>query len=338
MKKKLFKMLAVAASIMLFTQIFTLGFQAAAATYTITVSVAAGSENMKRAEFYTTGVATVQSTSLTSGSDPALYNSAGSRIADDEAGSSHWRYTTVSGTHYFAGTYGNGAATYTITSNAPITRVRNGYNWPSSLGEYEGYYRIKHVYSGKYLTVESSGANQYGLTLSSSSTSTYQRWMLKTSNVANKTYNIINGGYTTRYLTGDASSPIYTGNHIDGHKAKTLPTTISCAIAKLSDSTNVYIRSSNASWALELDYYTDTTPNFYENSFGGWELGEWALELIYIKGDVNMDGQVTQADADLVLKASAKLVTLTALQTFLADMDNNGAIQSADSRAIQLML
>jgi len=95
-------------------------------TYSITVSIAAGSANTNRAEFYTTGTATVQSTNLTSGSDPALYNSSGSRIADDEAGSSHWRYTTVSGTHYYAGTYSNVAASYTITSTAPITLVFNG--------------------------------------------------------------------------------------------------------------------------------------------------------------------------------------------------------------------
>ncbi|MCL1914045.1 MAG: CAP domain-containing protein [Eubacteriaceae bacterium] len=94
--------------------------------YSIRVVVAAGSAITNRAEFYTTGNATVQSASLASGSDPALYNSAGSRIADDEAGASHFRYSTVSGTRYYAGTYGNTAASYTITSTAPITLVRNG--------------------------------------------------------------------------------------------------------------------------------------------------------------------------------------------------------------------
>ena len=94
--------------------------------YSITVSVAAGNANASRAEFYTTGAATIESTSLTSGSDPALYNSSGSRIADDEAGSPHWRYNAASGTRYYAGTYSNVAARYTITSTAPITLVRNG--------------------------------------------------------------------------------------------------------------------------------------------------------------------------------------------------------------------
>ena len=100
--------------------------------YSIVVSIADGSSNESRAEFYTTGTATIQSTSLTSGSDPALYDSSGTRIADDEAGSAHWRYTTTSGTYYYSGTYSNGAASYTITSTAPITLVRNGVSTNSS--------------------------------------------------------------------------------------------------------------------------------------------------------------------------------------------------------------
>jgi len=100
-------------------------------TYSINVSIAAGSDNMNRAEFYTSGSAIIESTNLTSGSDPALYNSSGSRIADDEAGNQHWRYSAVSGTHYYAGTYSNGAATYKITSTAPITLVRNGSSNPA---------------------------------------------------------------------------------------------------------------------------------------------------------------------------------------------------------------
>ena len=102
-------------------------------TYSITVSVAAGTENSNRAEFYTTGAATIESTSLTTGSNPALYNVTGGRIADDEAGNSHWRFSGVSGTRYYAGTYSNTAASYKITSTAPITLVRNGATSTASL-------------------------------------------------------------------------------------------------------------------------------------------------------------------------------------------------------------
>ena len=314
--------------------------QVSAATYTITVSVKSGSENISRAEFYTAGAATVKSTGLTSGSDPALYNTAGMRIADDEAGSSHWQYAAVSGVHYFAGTYSHGAATYTISSDKPITLVRNGtYNWPAALGGYEGYYKIKHVQSGKYLTAVTASPNQYNLTLSASSASDYQRWRIKTVNASGKSYNIINGGYTTRYLSTDTSASIYFLDCLDGYKSKLLTSAFTCVTAGVPDAVStVYIRNSGAQWALETNVFGDTAPQFYDNITGGWELGEWKLEPVYIKGDVNMDGAVTQADVDLALRASALLVTLNSLQTFLADMDNNGALQASDANKISQML
>ena len=88
--------------------------KASAATYTVSVIITAGNSNANRAVFYTTGAATVESTNLTSGSDPSLYDEAGTRIADDEAGSQHWRYTTTSGKKYYAGTFSHGAAKYML--------------------------------------------------------------------------------------------------------------------------------------------------------------------------------------------------------------------------------
>jgi len=304
--------------------------------YSVAISHAAGSGVMNRAEFYTSSAATVQSAALTSGSDPALYNVSGTKIADDEAGSSHWRYTTAANTRYFAGTYGNGASKYTIYSTAPITLVRNGYNWPSILGENEGYYKIKHVQSGKYLTMSST--TTYAMSLASSSSSDYQRWRVKTVNVANKTYNIINGGDTARYLAMDTGAAIYFLGYLDGYKSKGLTSAFTCNLPKVSSSTNVYIRNSAATWALEINYYGDTAPHFYDNTLtGGWEMGEWALELIYLKGDVNMDGKITSADSDLALKAAASQVTLSSLQKFLADIDNNGTVQAIDAQKIMNM-
>jgi uncharacterized repeat protein (TIGR02543 family) len=67
------------------------------------------------------GSVTVQSSDLTSGSNPALYNAAGARIADDEAGDSHWRYIISAGQTMtiYAGTYSNGAASYRVTALFP---------------------------------------------------------------------------------------------------------------------------------------------------------------------------------------------------------------------------
>jgi len=50
--------------------------------------------------------------------DPALYSAAsgGTRVADDEAGNYHWRYTFSSGQTFYAGTYGNGSGSYYVTA------------------------------------------------------------------------------------------------------------------------------------------------------------------------------------------------------------------------------
>jgi len=67
----------------------------------------------------------VRSSDITSGSDPALYDEYGYRIADDEAGNMHWEYFIPAGQTMiiYAGTYGNGAACYTVTATFPICRI-----------------------------------------------------------------------------------------------------------------------------------------------------------------------------------------------------------------------
>jgi hypothetical protein len=61
------------------------------------------------------------------GSDPALYDASGYRIADDEAGNSHWRYTIPAGATMtiYAGTYSNGIASYTVTATFPTETYIN---------------------------------------------------------------------------------------------------------------------------------------------------------------------------------------------------------------------
>ena len=64
-------------------------------------------------------VVSIQSSSLTAGSDPALYDASGTRIADDEAGGLHYWYSIPAGQTMtvYSGTYANGAARYTVTAN-----------------------------------------------------------------------------------------------------------------------------------------------------------------------------------------------------------------------------
>jgi len=235
--------------------------------YSVNVTVRAGAGAPNRIAFKTTGAATVESADYAvSGYDPSLYNSAGTRLADDEAGNKHFRYNTASGTYYYAGTFGNTAATYTIYSTAPIALVE--------------FYRIKHVQSGKYLNVLTSGTNQYGLTLSTLSTSSnYQKWKFLP-DLNPGVYSIQNGGYATRYLLRDTTNPIYFLGKVDGYKS----TTGNEMIMRITHTgSNVYITSTDSKWSLETNHGGSISPHFYDNTFGGssdFTLNQWKLEPV----------------------------------------------------------
>lgn len=51
-------------------------------------------------------------------------------------------------------------------------------------------------------------------------------------------------------------------------------------------------------------------------------------------GDVDGDGTITPADARIILRRSARLITLTPEQEFLADIDGDGNITPADARIV----
>lgn len=57
-------------------------------------------------------------------------------------------------------------------------------------------------------------------------------------------------------------------------------------------------------------------------------------ELTIGPGDVDTDGKITAADARLILRRAAKLVTFTPEQDKLADVDGDGRITSNDAREV----
>ena len=53
---------------------------------------------------------------------------------------------------------------------------------------------------------------------------------------------------------------------------------------------------------------------------------------VIILGDANSDGKVNSADARILLRAGAKLQTLTEIEAIAADVNNDGKVNSADAR------
>ena len=51
-------------------------------------------------------------------------------------------------------------------------------------------------------------------------------------------------------------------------------------------------------------------------------------------GDVNGDGIITAADARLILRRAARIITFTMEQDALADVDKDGKITAADARKV----
>ncbi len=61
---------------------------------------------------------------------------------------------------------------------------------------------------------------------------------------------------------------------------------------------------------------------------------EFKYDVNGLKGDVNADGQITAADARLVLRFAAKLQKYTQSQAKISDVNDDGRITSADARLI----
>lgn len=59
-----------------------------------------------------------------------------------------------------------------------------------------------------------------------------------------------------------------------------------------------------------------------------------AKEQYYRLGDFDLDGEITAADARMVLRAAVGLETLTDFQKLISDYDGNGDISAADARMV----
>ena len=94
-----------------------------------------------------------------------------------------------------------------------------------------------------------------------------------------------------------------------------------------------------------VEVFADNPLDIVDNLFG-LNIGDTVLpdededdeidedELVVDLGDVDGDGKVTAADARLVLRRAALLVTFTVEQDWLADVDDDGDVTAKDARII----
>ena len=80
----------------------------------------------------------------------------------------------------------------------------------------------------------------------------------------------------------------------------------------------------------KFDFYKDKFENYKDiepRTIGG-------IEMQGLPGDVDGNGKLSYNDALIVLRASIKLVDLTAEQKLLGDFDGNGILNYNDALAI----
>lgn len=180
--------------------------------------------------------------------------------------------------------------------------------------------------SGAYLTVDeqtgqisqkafTGAANQQWV----SSKKGYDPFTIQTNSSAYPGYLSISG-QTSAWVRQDSAQYItYGGNGFDntyGIQLYGLPASNSRSLTALDTS----VQSSTAIW----------------QNIGIPERFQWYFEPVgYIRGDVNRDGTVSNADALLAQNYVNKLVNLDAAQKFLGDMNNDGQVNINDVNLIQ---
>lgn len=175
---------------------------------------------------------------------------------------------------------------------------------------YEGLYYIKNDSNGKYLTYDYSN-NTYKLS-TLSSTNNHQIFAVQSSTL----YNVLNGYVSEGGMTYQNGSILSsnTPSEINFQNAGAGKLYV-CAFVNGLYSLNA-ISSTDVEWQ---------TPANATNK-------KWVLEKIaYRRGDVNKDGAINAADANIILQYAAQSIDLYNNEKFLADVNNDDTINSQDS-------
>lgn len=104
---------------------------------------------------------------------------------------------------------------------------------------------------------------------------------------------------------------------------------------------NTLIQSVSVSYGNPVE--PPVPPTHFGYAFVGWDqdlsciTNHLSVYTIYVQagsGDVDMDGEVSAADALIALRASMNMLTLSSAEQFEADVDGDGTISAADALLI----
>lgn len=208
------------------------------------------------------------------------------------------------------------------------TSVKVGYAWSINTNRYqytlenEGFCRLKNRSSGYYLKRATSGL----LIQSSYSNVASQQWLIISGNSNYRILNntaanyavILSGTETSGTYTAETgintSYPIHILNNSDG----------SLSMYQLISGKRYYLSSMDSTNNSELKWKYCQQLTSYQKWF--------PEKIVYMRGDVDQDGQIMADDARQILNYSASLITFSDVQVFLSDLDGNGVIDAADAR------
>lgn len=238
---------------------------------------------------------------------------------------------------YFSLGATNNIYEFTVNRNSTYTdEVRYGYAYSTNDTYYtedarQGIYRIKNLDTKEYLTLNTS-TNQL-MMQPYSSTNTKQEWIIQTSPT---------GAYNLKSAYGSTQGIANFGSVIDS-TSKTVvlgSETLNFSIFEggfnvLTDDYSLvrfYTRTGATEWFMGCD----ADKALVASNISSSKKSCWILEEInYRRGDVDLDGDLDVDDETYIQSYISNTQTFNNKQLYLADVNDDGRITTADSTKLQ---
>ncbi len=189
----------------------------------------------------------------------------------------------------------------------------------------DGFFYIRNQNNGQYLTVNESTGQ---VTSAPFSGGRNQQWIIgKTDSY----------GYTT-IKTRSLTYPGNLSRAASGNNAVIDQDTEYLVYFSMFSSTGAH-SITHGMRGIEYVHLQLVDGAFQWATYGAPTNFQWHFERVgYQKGDVNLDGSLTVADATLIQQYTLKLVTFNDDQLYLADLDNSGTITILDATLLQKLI